>query len=485
VTTKHEILKDKFGFDSFRPGQEEIIDAVMDTSQKGILVVMATGGGKSLLYQVPSLLFGGLNIVISPLISLMQDQVQALQSKGIRAEFYNSALSEEEKRRIVSELNFGIIELLYISPERFEDENFIQVLSSCDVSLFAIDEVHCVSMYGDFRPAYRRLKKAIAAVKPKQVIALTATATQRTQHDICLQLGFDVPRKFIRGFYRDNLAMEIIQCDDVFNRVIDEVCYFQEKGDTTGIVYTGTRKDAEALGEILKAQGIKTFVYHAGLGDKDRKEIQEEWIKNGGNIIATNSLGMGVDVPNIRYVFHTGMTGSIEDYAQQIGRGGRDGLKSFCKLFTNVRKDLWLQNFFIDTSCPPSATVRKFWEWLNEQAEDNENIEMTQEKMAHKSGIESSLVGGCMSVLKAAGLTDTVGRGKYLVTHHRNPDDAPINYKALEDKRKIKTEKLKEMLGFVNNTKQCRMLMMMDYFNDKSRTQKCGKCDICLGKKYI
>lgn len=483
---KYSVLKEKFGFDAFRPGQEEIIDAVMDTTQKGILIVASTGFGKSVLYQVPALLFGGLNIVISPLISLMQDQVQALQAKGVRAEFYNSALNEEEKRRILSELNFGIIELLYISPERFEDENFINILSSCDVSLFAIDECHCISQYGDFRPAYRRLKKAIAVIKPKQVMALTATATQRTQQDICEQLGFVTPRKFIRGFYRDNLAMEIVQCDDVFNRVIDEVCYFQEKGDKTGIVYTGTRKDAEALGQMFNDDhGIKTLVYHAGLGDKERKEIQEEWIKNGGNIIATNSLGMGVDVPNVRYVFHTGMPGSIEDLSQQWGRAGRDFFSSSCKLYTNVRKDLWLQNFFINTSCPPHATLKKFWEWLNALAAKNETIEMTQEKMADRAGIEGSLVGGCMAALKAAGITDTISRGKYSVTHYKNSNDAPINYKLLEEKRKIKTDKLKEMTNFVNNTYKCRQLVLMDYFNDTSRTEKCKKCDNCLGKKNI
>jgi superfamily II DNA helicase RecQ len=341
-------------------------------------------------------------------------------------------------------------------------------------------------MYGDFRPAYRRLKKAIATIKPKQVVALTATATKRTQQDICDQLGFVNPRKFIRGFYRDNLAMEIVQCDDVFNRVIDEVCYFQEKGDTTGIVYSGTRKDAEALGQILNEDhGIKTLVYHAGLGDKERKEIFEEWTKNGGNIIATSAMGMGVDVPNIRYVINTGMTGSIEDYAQMIGRAGRDGIKSFCKLYTNVRKDLWLQNFFIDTNCPPVETLKKFWSWLNALAGKNEIIEMTQEKMADRAGIEGSLVSGCMGVLKSSGISDTISRGKYSVTHYKNPNDAPINYKALEEKRKIKTEKLKDMTKFVNNTYKCRQLAMMEYFDDTTRTKPCGKCDNCLGKKHI
>lgn len=481
---KHEILKQKFGFDSFRAGQEEIIDAVMDVSQTGVLIVMPTGGGKSLLYQIPALLFGGLNIVISPLISLMQDQVQALKDKGIRAEFYNSSLTDEEKRRIVSELNFGIIEILYIAPERFEDENFIRILANSDVSLFAIDEVHCVSMYGDFRPAYRRLKKAIQAINPKQVIALTATATQRTQIDICLQLGFNVPRKFIRGFYRDNLVLDIVKCnsDDIFNRIIDEVCYYKEQGYETGIVYTGTRKDAEFLGEILNGEeyNIPTKVYHAGLTDKQRKEVLEDWIKNGGNIIATTSLGMGVDKPDIRYVIHAGLTGSIEDYAQQIGRGGRDGLPAFCKLFVNMKKDLWLQNFFIDTNCPEGETVRKFWEWLNGKSAKDDQVDLTQEQMARISGTPSSQVGGCISVLKSAGLIETIGKGKYLVTHHKNPGDANINYTALEEKRKIKVGKLKDMIYFVNNNKQCRQLMMMDYFDDKSRTAACNKCDVCL-----
>ncbi len=483
---KFTVLKDVFGFDSFRPGQEEIIDATMDTSQVGVMVVRATGSGKSLLYQIPALLFGGLNVVISPLISLMQDQVQALQAKGVRAEFYNSSLTDTEKRRIISELNFGIIDLLYIAPERFEDDNFVQILSACDVSLFAIDEAHCVSMYGDFRPAYRRLKKAIAMVKPKQVIALTATATKRTQQDIIVQLGLTSPRKFIGGFYRDNLAIEVVQCADVLGRVIDETCYFHEQGHRTGIIYSGTRKEAEAIGQILtETHELKAFVYHAGLSDKDRKQIQDEWMKKGGIIVATTAMGMGVDVPDIRFVFNTGMTGSIEDYAQMIGRAGRDGNKSYCKLYSNVRKDLWLQNFFIDTSCPPTKILKEFWEWLNKKAEKNEIIEMTQEQMADRSGVDPSLVGGCISALKHAGIVDTISRGKYSVNHYEDPKSAPINYKAIEEKRAIKTEKLKDMTKFVNNEKTCRMLMMMDYFDDRSRVEPCKKCDICLGKKYI
>jgi ATP-dependent DNA helicase RecQ len=478
---KFTVLKEKFGFDSFRPGQEEIIDAIMDTSRKGVLIVASTGFGKSILFQVPALLFGGLNVVISPLISLMQDQVQALQAKGIRAEFYNSALSEEEKRRIVSELNFGIIELLYIAPERFEDENFIQVLSSCDVSLFAIDEVHCISQYGDFRPAYRRLKKAIATVNPKQVVALTATATARTQEDICIQLGLETPRKFIRGFYRDNLAISVTQCTDIFDRVVDEVLYYQEIGHHTGIVYCSTRKDVDFLGELFNEKYcIKTKIYHAGLSDKERKEVQEEWITNGGNIVATSAMGMGIDLPNIRYVIHTGMTGSIEDQSQQWGRSGRDFLPSFCKLFTNVRKDIWLQNFFINMTTPPPESVKNFWEWINGLAAKNDLIHMTQEKMGEKSGVDPSHISGCISVLKASGLVELVAKGKYTVNHHSNPLTANINYQLLKEKRKIKLEKLDDMIKFINNDKECRQLQLLKYFDDKSRSIPCGSCDVCI-----
>jgi ATP-dependent DNA helicase RecQ len=480
---KYSILKEKFGYNSFRDGQEEIIDGVMDVSKIGVLTVAPTSFGKSLCFQIPALLFGGLNIVISPLISLMQDQVKALKAKGIQAEFYNSTLSEPEKEAVINQLQLGTIELLYVAPERFEDTAFVNILERCNVSLFAVDEAHCVSQYGDFRPSYRKIRRAIEAVNPKQVVALTATATKRTQQDISAQLGFTSPRKFIKGFYRDNLHIEIVQCANgtIFDSIIEDLEEHHRKGETTGIVYTNTRKDAEALGAILNGDdyGIKSLIYHGGMKDEERKQILDEWLKNGGNIIATNSLGMGVDVPNIRYILLAGMTGSIEDFAQQIGRAGRDGNISSCIMYVNMKKDLWLQNFFINTTCPPSYTVKKFWEWINDAAKKKSKIEMTQEKMEYLSGIEKGTVGGCMGVLKAAGLVDSIEKGVYEVNHFDNPDEAPINYQFLEQKRKIKTDKLDEMKKYVNNDRKCRQLMMLDYFDDTSRIEPCHNCDIC------
>jgi len=487
---KYSVLKEKFGFDTFREGQEEVIDAIMDTSKKGILSVMATGKGKSITFQIPALLFGGLNIVISPLISLMQDQVQALKAKGIAAEFYNSSLNETEKRDILNSLNFGMIELLYVAPERFEDDSFTSVLQSCNVNLFVIDEAHCVSQYGDFRPSYRRLRRAIESINPVQVAAFTATATKRTQADICRQLGFVSPKKFIKGFYRDNLNLEInanMAGKDMFQRVIDDIIAFREDGIKTGIVYTATRKDAEALGALLSEEqyGIKNFVYHGGQTDAIRKEVLEKWMTEGGIAVATNSLGMGVDKGDIGFIIHLGMTGCVEDYAQQVGRGGRNGEEAHCIMYSNLKKELWLQNFFINGTCPPSYVVRKFWEWINNESRKHKDnkIELTQEQMEQISGIEKGTVGGCISVLKTAGLVETLKKGEYSVNYHTNPHTANINYPALEEKRKIKTDKLADMVAFLNNKTQCRQLALMDYFDDKSRTEPCGKCDICIKNK--
>jgi ATP-dependent DNA helicase RecQ len=487
MTDKLTVLRTVFGYESFRPGQEEIIDAVVSPDISGILGIMPTGGGKSLLYQVPALMSDKLSVVVSPLISLMKDQVDTLKKKGVNAEVFNSSITEKEKREVINSLQLGIVQLLYVAPERFDDIGFLNLLQSLGVNIMAVDEAHCISQYGhDFRPSYRRLKNAIDYVKPKQIIAVTATATEKVQADICLQLGIPNAKRFVSGFYRENLGIKIKECDG--NRIVevaDQIAYYHRKGIHTGIIYTGTKKDAEAISVLLKEEyQIRTGFYHAGMTSEERTFIQDHWFKHGGTIVATCAFGMGIDKADVRFVVHANMPGNIESWYQEIGRAGRDGNLSICKMFVDYKKDLFLQNYFINLSCPPKEVVETFWNWINNYASKEENITLTQKEMAKLAGIEEGFVSACIGTLKKQGLVTMAGRGNYNVKHISDRSFV-LNLSALEAHRQAKKARLKEMVDFIKNKKMCRMINILRYFGDYSRKDNCGKCDVCQNKKSV
>jgi ATP-dependent DNA helicase RecQ len=481
---KLTVLNTVFGFSAFRKGQEPVIDEVLNPTQFGVLAIMPTGGGKSLLYQLPALLLDGITIVISPLISLMKDQVMALQSKGVKAAFYNSSLTEDEKRNIVADLVSDNIKILYVAPERFEDLTFTDILTSKDIALIAIDEAHCISSWGHaFRPSYRKIGKFLRNVKPRQVMALTATATPKVQDDICVQLGLNSPKVFINGFFRGDLACTIIECQDTFDRILEEVEEQIEAGHKTGLIYCSTRKLVYALYHTLKENDIPCEMYHAELEDAERSRVQENWIKNGGIIVATNALGMGIDRPDVRFVYHANMPGTVEALYQEWGRASRDGAGGECIMFTNIKADIRLQHFFIDIQFPPSDQVQMFYDWLLKYAADKGNafgsalINLTQEKMAERSGIKPEYASGCVSFLKKFNAIETVGRGKYEVKMDRNED---IRWDLLDKKRNDLIARLNETIKFTKNTKNCRMMEFVNYFGDYTMSKGCGKCDVCL-----
>jgi len=487
VDKKLKILQDKFGYQNFRKGQDEIIDAVLDPSVPGILGIMATGGGKSLLFQIPSLIYKNMTIVVSPLISLMKDQVDTLQKLGIEAYYYNSSLTSKEKKSVLNCLQMGIVDILYVAPERFDDSSFIEMLVELGVDLFAVDEAHCISAYGhDFRPSYTRLKSVIDKIGPKQIIALTATATPRVQNDICEQLGIKNAKRFIKGFYRDNLIVKIEYSSgkERFTKVVRKVQGYHKKGYMTGVVYTGTRKNAELICKRLQSSGVKTTFYHAGLSDKERKKVQEEWAENGGTIVATCAFGMGIDKSDVRFVIHANMPGNLEAWYQEIGRAGRDGNPSVCQLYYSG-EDRYLQEFFIDLSNPTPDSVKEFWYWLNDYAMQENSfggkviLKMTQSKMADESGIKN--VSACINALKKAKVVKTIAKGIYEITIFDNADNAPIDYELLEKKREEKIDRLIEMFNFVNDNSQCRFHHILGYFGDTMK-YRCGKCDWCQKK---
>lgn len=342
-----EVLKKVFGYSSFRKGQQEIIEAV--TSGRDALGIMPTGAGKSLCYQIPAILSGGTAIIISPLISLMKDQVDALVQNGVSAASINSAVDWETASDIFREVRQGRVSLLYVAPERLEGEGFAEFLRSIDIGLVVVDEAHCVSQWGhDFRPSYLNIAPVIASLpKRPTVAAFTATATPEVRDDIISQLALREPFTLTTGFDRENLFFHVEHPADKNAALIQ---YVRQFPDVSGIVYASTRKNVESICERLRGHGINAVRYHAGLSDEERRRNQESFIYDRASImVATNAFGMGIDKSNVRYVIHYNMPSNLDAYYQEAGRAGRDGLPADCILFYGSR-DIMTARFFIAQS---------------------------------------------------------------------------------------------------------------------------------------
>ncbi|WP_064196884.1 MULTISPECIES: DNA helicase RecQ [Emticicia] len=328
--TKEEVLKKYFGYDSFRPLQAEIIETII--AQKDCMVLMPTGGGKSICFQVPAMVMPGITLVISPLIALMQDQVQALKSNGIPAAFLNSTLSTIEQRTIEEDCKNGSLKLLYISPEKLFSNNYLGFIKTLNVNQIAIDESHCVSTWGhDFRPEYIQLKALKDTFPNVPMVALTATADRVTRKDILNQLGIPEALIFISSFDRPNLNLRVLPGRNRL-KVIHE--FIAKRTNQSGIIYCLSRKNTEDVAEGLRKLGIRAMHYHAGLDAQTRAEVQDAYIKDEIQVIvATIAFGMGIDKSNVRFVIHYSLPSNVESFYQEIGRAGRDGMKSDTLLF--------------------------------------------------------------------------------------------------------------------------------------------------------
>lgn len=347
MSDKLSVLKDYFGHDSFRDGQEQIVDTLLDG--RDALCIMPTGAGKSMCYQIPALLFDGVTIVVSPLISLMKDQVGSLVQSGVPAAYINSSLSYPQFLRVLSNVEHGKYKIIYVAPERLLTDGFLDACKRIKISMVAVDEAHCVSQWGqDFRPSYLKIISFVESLVNRPIVgAFTATATNDVKEDIKKILRLENPFEITTGFDRPNLFFGVIKSSSKDEKLIDLI---RERGDRSGIVYCATRKNVESVCELLCDNGFSATRYHAGLDEYERRKNQEDFVFDRKNImVATNAFGMGIDKSNVTYVIHYNMPKNIESYYQEAGRAGRDGGEADCILLYSP-KDVRLNRFMIENS---------------------------------------------------------------------------------------------------------------------------------------
>ena len=345
LSQAEQLLQHHYGFQRFREGQQQIITSIL--MNHNTLGIMPTGGGKSVCYQIPALLRDGVTLVISPLISLMKDQVDALSGLGISAAYINSSLSYREIHQRLQDVGSGQTKLLYVAPERFDSPEFVQEMGQLQIGMVAVDEAHCISQWGhDFRPSYRSLAQAIKRMSPKpQFSAFTATATQEVIEDICSLLDIRQEQIFVTGFARPNLSFSVLKGINKRDYILD---YLKTNTGHCGIIYASTRKEVDQLYQFLEGKGYSAGRYHAGLNENQRKLQQEQFLHDHTQVmIATNAFGMGIDKSNVRFVLHYNMPRTIEAYYQEAGRAGRDGEPSECILLFSPR-DVQIQKFLIE-----------------------------------------------------------------------------------------------------------------------------------------
>lgn len=341
----HDTLKYYFGYDSFREGQKKIIDSIM--AGRDVLAIMPTGAGKSICYQVPALMLSGITIVVSPLISLMQDQVKALNEAGIHAAYINSSLTEGQINKALSLAAGGRYKIIYVAPERLETYGFLEFSRQADISMVTVDEAHCISQWGqDFRPSYLKIVDFVDGLDKRPIVsAFTATATEEVKNDILCILKLNNPDVTVTGFDRENLYYSVEHVHKKDDFVVD---YVEKHPNDSGIIYCSTRKNVDKVFEILFKKGVAVTKYHAGLDTGTRKDNQDDFIYDRTPVIvATNAFGMGIDKSNVRYVIHYNMPQSMENYYQEAGRAGRDGENSQCILLFSAQ-DIMINKFLLD-----------------------------------------------------------------------------------------------------------------------------------------
>jgi ATP-dependent DNA helicase RecQ len=474
LTPARRKLAEVFGYHEFRAGQAEVIAAVL--GRRDTLAVMPTGGGKSICYQLPALLFDeGLTVVVSPLLALMKDQVDALRQAGVPAAAINSTIPREEQGAILGQAAVGAIRLLYVAPERFGDGQFMAGLRRAKVALLAIDEAHCISQWGhDFRPSYRELGDVRPRLGSPPIVALTATADPLVRDDIVARLRLDDPVVLVAGFDRPNLRFDVVRLRYIKDKADQIVARLKELGnEDSAIVYCGTRKRVEELTDILQRERVRCARYHAGMEDADRKRIQDAFARDSLRIIvATNAFGMGIDKPDVRMVLHHDMPESLESYYQEAGRAGRDGGSAECVLYYTPR-DRELREFFINLSHPPAETVLRVYRSLagNEGRRTHIKDLMVSE--------DEPGVNAAVQALVDCGLA---GKQGYMAWATRPGGEEEIDTAGLEAHREHALSKLDAMERYAQSF-SCLRRRILDYFGEEGHGVACGNCGPCQASR--